>query len=207
MSRPSRSLNISWPFGRSAVDAPPAGTPAVPVVPLTPALAGALRLPWSSRFTPGALARFLAGSPGWAWTVPDSGEYLIADRWRRRDDVAVVAELRARRQVPPLLEAATAALATAGVGALLVPEGDWPALNGLYAPHGFGLIEKILYYQIAALLAEALTRMAARGVTRVTLSTQETNVQSQRLYRGFGFRRTSDFHLIYGRWLGEPRGM
>ena len=59
----------------------------------------------------------------------------------------------------------------------------------------------------AALLAEALTRMAARGVTRVTLSTQETNVQSQRLYRGFGFRRTSDFHLIYGRWLGEPRGM
>ena len=55
----------------------------------------------------------------------------------------------------------------------------------------------------AAMLAWALGRMAAAGVTRVTLSTQETNEQSQRLYRGFGFRQTAEVYTIYGRMV-EP---
>jgi ribosomal protein S18 acetylase RimI-like enzyme len=49
----------------------------------------------------------------------------------------------------------------------------------------------------------ALHRMAAAGANRVTLSTQETNTQSQRLYRGFGFRQTTEAYDIYGHWLDE----
>jgi ribosomal protein S18 acetylase RimI-like enzyme len=56
----------------------------------------------------------------------------------------------------------------------------------------------------AALLAYALEQMAQVGVYRVTLSTQETNDQSQGLYRGFGFRQTHEAHNIYGRWLSDP---
>ena len=53
----------------------------------------------------------------------------------------------------------------------------------------------------AALLAYVLGQMAHQGVTRVTLSTQETNVVSQRLYKGFGFRQTNEVYNIYGKLL------
>ncbi len=53
----------------------------------------------------------------------------------------------------------------------------------------------------AAMLVYALGRMAALGVARVTLSTQATNTGSQRLYAGFGFRRTQEVYDIYGQWL------
>ena len=55
----------------------------------------------------------------------------------------------------------------------------------------------------AGMLNFALHRMAAAGANRVTLSTQETNTQSQRLYRGFGFRQTTEAYDIYGHWLDE----
>jgi ribosomal protein S18 acetylase RimI-like enzyme len=41
-------------------------------------------------------------------------------------------------------------------------------------------------------LAYAVEAMASRGVRRIGLSTQSTNEQSQRLYRGYGFERTAD---------------
>ncbi|MDQ2809331.1 MAG: GNAT family N-acetyltransferase, partial [Chloroflexota bacterium] len=53
----------------------------------------------------------------------------------------------------------------------------------------------------AAMLAYALGRMAALGVARVTLSTQATNTDSQRLYQGFGFRPTREVYDLYGQWL------
>ncbi|MEI6043276.1 MAG: GNAT family N-acetyltransferase [Chloroflexota bacterium] len=51
-------------------------------------------------------------------------------------------------------------------------------------------------------LAYAIELMANRGAKRVTLSTQETNYQSQKLYEGFGFRRvnTLEYSLV-GKWL------
>ena len=58
---------------------------------------------------------------------------------------------------------------------------DRLAVDPAWHGHGYG----------AAMLSFALRRMAAAGANRVTLSTQETNTQSQRLYRGFGFRQTT----------------
>jgi ribosomal protein S18 acetylase RimI-like enzyme len=56
----------------------------------------------------------------------------------------------------------------------------------------------------AAQLARAIAEMRLRGVQRVTLSTQETNTQSRKLYEGFGFRLTSESYHIYGKMLTEP---
>ena len=54
-----------------------------------------------------------------------------------------------------------------------------------------------------AALAFAVTALAQAGARRVALSTQETNVRSQRLYERFGFRRTSDHdYRLYGATLG-----
>jgi GNAT superfamily N-acetyltransferase len=41
-------------------------------------------------------------------------------------------------------------------------------------------------------LAFAVETMGSRGARRIGLSTQSTNEQSQRLYRGYGFERTAD---------------
>lgn len=60
--------------------------------------------------------------------------------------------------------------------------------------HGFG----------AALLTAALARMEERGARRVALTTQETNVRSQRLYEQNGFRRARWTYDIHGRWLSRP---
>lgn len=56
----------------------------------------------------------------------------------------------------------------------------------------------------ADLLAFAIQRMASQGAWSVGLSTQAENGRSQRLYEGFGFRRTGDSYQLYGLWLDHP---
>lgn len=54
-------------------------------------------------------------------------------------------------------------------------------------------------------LAYAVDLMAGRGARRVTLSTQDNNHQSQRLYEGFGFRRVRSLeYSLMGKWLKSP---
>ncbi|HMA36676.1 MAG TPA: GNAT family N-acetyltransferase [Chloroflexia bacterium] len=283
------------PWARHADEPDPA------VRPLAPADVPALRLPWHSRFSPASLTAHLGQYPGAGWLAPASGEYLVAEPWRRRDEITAILEIQARRARGALLRAVVAACRAAGDRVLLLPDGEWASHAALYAAQGFVRLERVLYYQLsgmigppavtrplpplefapltahnlatviavdhaafpwlwwnadsefrvyrqqagvqiwlgwtagvpvayagftvlerwghldrlavapawhgrgygAAMLAYVLGRMAALGVTRVTLSTQETNLSSQRLYRGFGFRPTAEAADIYGRWLGE----
>jgi ribosomal protein S18 acetylase RimI-like enzyme len=295
---------LPWPFGRRNEAAAPAAPAGPMVTALTPAQAATLRLPWSSRFTPAGLARYVSRAPGWAWTVPGSGEYLVAEGWRHRDDLGMMLEVQARRYRAELVNAAMSNLTARGVRCLLLTGEEWAAHGRAYQPLGFQQLERIVYYQLlglrlplpirrplpslsfvpvgiatlamaveidhhsfpwlwwnsrdefeiylhtpgvrvvlgladgqpvgyagftvtrdwghldrlavtehaqghgwgAALLAYALEQMAQLGVYRVTLSTQETNGSSQRLYRGFGFRQTQEAHTIYGHWLSDPPG-
>jgi GNAT superfamily N-acetyltransferase len=284
---------LSWNF-RSRSEAEPVRT-------LVPPDVAGLRLPWTSRFSPTSLAAHLTRHPGYGWVIPATGEYLIAEPWRRRDEIGGVLEIHARRGRGGLLAQAASDLRAAGVRMLLLPEGDWATHARVYTEQGFVRLERVVYYQLlglegdpaltrplppldcapltsaqlgtvlavdhaafpwlwwnseaefrvyhaqagvqvwlgwadgvpvayagytilerwahldrlavdparhgrgygAAMLNFALRRMAAAGVNRVTLSTQETNVQSQRLYRGFGFRQTTEAYDIYGHWLDE----
>ena len=295
---------LPWPFERREAAAPAGQQSSPPVTALTPAQAGTLRLPWSSRFTPAGLARYVSRSPGWAWTVPGTGEYLGAEGWRHRADLGMVLEVQARRYRAELVHAALADLAARGVHCLLLTGEEWATQARAYDQLGFQQVERIVYYQLlglrlplpirrplpalsfvpvgtatlpiaveidhhsfpwlwwnsrdefeiylhtpgvrvvlglhdgqpvgyagftvtrdwghldrlavtapvqgrgwgAALLAYTLEQMAQVGVYRVTLSTQETNGSSQRLYRGFGFRQTQEAHTIYGHWLSDPPG-
>jgi ribosomal protein S18 acetylase RimI-like enzyme len=53
----------------------------------------------------------------------------------------------------------------------------------------------------AAQLVHALRHMVSHDVTSVALSTQVTNVQSHRLYTGFGFRQTNQKMHFHGKQL------
>ena len=55
-----------------------------------------------------------------------------------------------------------------------------------------------------AALILAIAEMRQRGARRVGLSTQKTNLRSQRLYEQFGFRRTIDLdYRLYGNWISS----
>ncbi len=289
----SRRTRLPWNF-RSRSDAEPVRALAPPDV-------AGVRLPWTSRFSPTSLAAHLTRHPGYGWVIPTTGEYLIAEPWRRRDEIGGVLEINARQGRGALLAQAAADLRDAGVRMLLLPEGDWATHARVYTEQGFARLERVIYYQLlgleggpvvtrplpplefapltaphldavlavdhaafpwlwwnseaefrvyyaqagvqvwlgwadgvpvvyagftilerwahldrlavdpawhsrgygAGMLNFALHRMAAAGANRVTLSTQETNTQSQRLYRGFGFRQTTEAYDIYGHWLDE----
>ena len=55
-------------------------------------LARTVRLAGLSRFTLDSLAREVAHNPGWAWTVPGTGDYLVAAANRNggADNITVV---------------------------------------------------------------------------------------------------------------------
>jgi ribosomal-protein-alanine N-acetyltransferase len=56
----------------------------------------------------------------------------------------------------------------------------------------------------AFMLSFAIKDMAQRGAKRVTLSTQDNNYQSQKLYEGFGFQRVRNLeYSLIGKMLGE----
>jgi ribosomal protein S18 acetylase RimI-like enzyme len=54
-----------------------------------------------------------------------------------------------------------------------------------------------------AALILAINNLRQQGASRVGLSTQKTNLRSQRLYEHFGFRRTLDLdYRLFGNWIG-----
>ncbi len=53
-----------------------------------------------------------------------------------------------------------------------------------------------------AALILAINNLRQQGASRVGLSTQKTNLRSQRLYEHFGFRRTLDLdYRLFGNWI------
>jgi ribosomal protein S18 acetylase RimI-like enzyme len=259
-----------------------------------------LRLPWLSHFSTETLAAHLVTNPGKALWVPATGEYIVAERWRHRDDVCQVLEVSARKGKAALVGALTEQVQEAGCRLALVSDDVWHDQPHLYGELGFALLERIVFFQrslkgpslgvtgrlpeleyriverddldlllhldnnsfpwlwwnsredmeiylstggvsayiasaegrptgyasftmydgwahldrLAVITAEqgrkfgaaqlvyAMEQMAAQGAGHVGLSTQENNLQSHHLYKGFGFKQTRDYMNIYGKWLG-----
>jgi ribosomal protein S18 acetylase RimI-like enzyme len=102
--------------------------------------------------------------------------------------------------------------------ALVTVDGDPAAYFGTTFYTGWGHLDRIAVaprYQSRGIgrktLQAAVVAMRQRGARRLGLSTQRTNVRSQRLYERFGFRRTPALdYQLFGRWCrpeqqpGEP---
>ena len=274
-----------------------------PVIePLTPESASHLRLPWLSRFNHDSLVAHLRENPGLSLSVPTTGEYVVGERWRRRDDIGAIVEVTARRGRRALITAITERMREVGNKLVVVSNDTWPDQTRMWLELGFGPVERIVFFERelprrpdeldfpglpeieivragvgdidpllrvdhdsfpwlwwnsvdefgnyllmpdvraylalsggepagyasytmyngwahldrlavtqadqgkrfgAAQLAQALRLMAGEAARSVALSTQENNVQSHRLYRGFGFKQTRDSLYIYGKPLEE----
>jgi ribosomal protein S18 acetylase RimI-like enzyme len=266
-----------------------------------------LRLPWLSRFSSETLRMQLLEVPGMSLWVPRTGEYLVAEPWRRRSDIAQVLEVTARKGKPALLNELMARLQEAGYSLVLMTSDVWYDDPKAYSGLGIELLERIVFFhkelgdakssqparelpaldftllslgeldlllQVdhasfpwlwwnsprefenymqmegvyvylarlagapvgyasftmyqgwahldrlaviesqqgkgygAAQLVHTLRAMEALGAGSVNLSTQENNIQSHKLYKGFGFKRARDVLSLYGKYLdaGERRG-
>lgn len=101
-----------------------------------------------------------------------------------------------------------------GVAVSLIEVNDEPAgYAGATLFSGWGHIDRIalwpdlqgqgLGWDALGLVVDAMRR---RGARRVALSTQRTNLRSQRLYERFGFRRTHEHdYRLFGRWCHPER--
>ncbi len=272
------------------------------VEPLRAADLRQLRLSWISGYTREQLARHVENYPLFCWWVPRTGDYIIGEPWRRRNDVGCIAELQARGGARDALTARLFEVFIAqGYRAVMLSFDGWGEHERYYASIGFHSLERIVYYEKpnmqlnyqpnpamangelaierlkpeemgsliavdhaafpwlwwnsreemtlylamdnvgiflaryqgeamgyfsytlfdkwghldriavdpraqglglgAAQLARAITEMRPHGVQRITLSTQATNLQSRKLYEGFGFRLTGESYHIYGKML------
>lgn len=266
-----------------------------------------LRLPWLSKFDHASLATYVGENPGKSLRVMGTNEYIVGEKWRGRVDIANIVEVAARRNKRALVkEWVERATSSSDVATLLVAQEVWHDDTRLYEELGFGLIEKIVFFERdlpsrfnwqayteeqglpvldferanvaemcplldvdhdsfpwlwwnsrdemgtymamqdvyvylakldgepvgyasftmyngwahldrlavvhsvqargygATQLAHALGIMIEKGARSVGLSTQEHNMQSQRLYTRFGFRLGRDAMGLYGRVVCEP---
>lgn len=289
-------------FGRGA----PQSDDQPEVEPLTPAAARELRLPWLSRFNPTTLAAHVDAYPGMALWVPHTGEYIVAEQWRHREEIGNILEVTARKGRLALVSRLLDNLSGLGHKLVLIADDPWHDQPSFYMDLGFARVESIVFFEKnlrrfaaepsaasqlpplsfirldasdldlllgidhasfpwlwwnsaveldyyaglpsvyiylaeydgeaigyasftmyqgwahldrlavaqqhqgrkfgAAQLLHTLGRMRDMGANSVGLSTQSDNVQSHRLYQGFGFRRTPDTMHFHGLKLDPSLG-
>jgi len=106
-----------------------------------------LRLPWLSRFAPETLRSQLAMSPGMSLWVPRTSEYLIAEPWRRRSDIAHIVECHARRGKEALIKAFVGRARDIGYSLIVLSDDAWNQSPRVYAGLRFGHVERIVFFQ------------------------------------------------------------
>jgi ribosomal-protein-alanine N-acetyltransferase len=95
----------------------------------------------------GDLADAIGTSPGLAWRVEGTSEYVIGGRWRRREDIGTVEELHARRHRRRLLAHLRQQLRDLGASLLVLSAGEQDRNLGTYLTEGFGVVDEIVRYQ------------------------------------------------------------
>ncbi len=126
----------------------PAPSDENPVVePLKAENVGDLRLPWHSRFSADSLSNHLLAEPVMSLWVPATGEYAVGERWRRRDDIAQILEVSARKGRGSLVRRLIELFRVDGYSLALCTDDVWRDGEKVYAALGFRRIERIVFFR------------------------------------------------------------
>lgn len=117
------------------------------IEPLLPENVRDLRLPWLSRFNTALLAGHLLDNPGHALWVPLTGEYIVAEPWRHREDIATIMEVTARKGRDALVQALLGQLSAEGYRLALCSDEVWRDHTKSRLGADFGQVEKIVFFQ------------------------------------------------------------
>jgi ribosomal protein S18 acetylase RimI-like enzyme len=91
---------------------------------------------------------YVSENPGKSLRVAGTNEYLVGERWRGRDDIANIVEVAARHNKRALVDEWIARVASGGeVAMALVAQEVWRDDARLFEQLGFGLVEKIVFFE------------------------------------------------------------
>jgi ribosomal protein S18 acetylase RimI-like enzyme len=114
---------------------------------LRPESVRGLRLPWLSRFNRENLTAHLRENPGLSLRAVGSDEYIVGERWRRREDIANIVEVVGRRSKRALVEGLVERLEAGGARLVLVAADVWRDEPALYSGLGFSMLERIVFFE------------------------------------------------------------
>ncbi len=134
-------MTLRFPWG------PPLSQEVPSVASLEPGDARDIRLPWLSRFDTRTLQAHLQSYPHTSLWVPETGEYAIMGRWRRRHDIAEVVEVTARKGRQALLQATVSNLQELGFTLVLLSDELWRQSTKTWQELGFSHLERIVLFQ------------------------------------------------------------
>lgn len=140
---------------------------------LTVEAAPNLRLPWLSRFNMHTLSAQLSAHPGLSLWVPRTGEYMVAEPWRHRADIASILEVTARKGKQALLRSLLDLLPAQGYVLVVLTDEVWSDQPGVYEGLGFEFIEKVVFLEKDLRSRASLEPSRPLPDLSYTLATQE----------------------------------
>jgi ribosomal protein S18 acetylase RimI-like enzyme len=117
------------------------------VVPLQVVDVHRVRLMRTSRYSHQNLAQLVSEAPGLSQWIPGTGEYLIAGRWRHRDEIVSVLEVTTGPNALRLLDHLAEAAAAQGKRLVVITEQHERRSPLFYRAAGMTLLEQILVYE------------------------------------------------------------
>ncbi len=137
------------------------------VVPLEVADVHRVRLKWASRYSQQDLAQVVAEAPGLSQWMPHTGEYLVAGRWRHRDEVVAILEVTTGPNTVRLIDHLAEAAAAQGKRLVVITEQQERRSPLFYAEAQMILLEQILVYEAVIFsLPRGTGRLRYERVTR-----------------------------------------
>lgn len=113
-----------------------------------------LYLPWSSPFESLSLARHLRTNPGRSFWLPETGEYIVGEPWRHRDEITAVADISARANGSVLLERLRHPDAELSHELIVMTDFAGARQPSFYNSLGLGLMQEVLCYELRTIPPE-----------------------------------------------------
>ncbi len=111
---------------------------------VTPESVGSLKLTRASYFTPQRLILHVSESPGFVWKIRGQNEYVIAGRWRHRDEIGHILEMTYGRHRDILLSFVLDVFRDRGTKLVVIPLDDLSLYRAFYAKFGFERLDEII---------------------------------------------------------------
>lgn len=121
---------------------------AVQIAPLQPEDARALHLPWSSPFDNRTLADHVRSHPHRAFWVPQTGEFVVGEPWRHREEITAIADVMARDHGEALVERLRCPDPVVGHELVVMTDFVGARQPGYYARLGLGLMQEVICYEL-----------------------------------------------------------
>ena len=121
---------------------------ALQITPLQPEDIRGMHLPWSSPFDNRTLAEHVRTHPHRAFWLPQTGEYVVGEPWRHRDEITAVADITARDHGDALIERLRCPNPATGHELVVMTDFVGARQPGYYGRLGLGLMQEVICYEL-----------------------------------------------------------